>query len=208
MPRESTQPSLWPHLDAADARVATPRTVTRRRSARRRARRATFTCVLWPDVIAFQFVNAPGRPHALPRVTLRVRHLADALTRLDLPAAAANLRALAYPARDAVPPAWVRWGLGDRDGLTSKGARVLERIARLQGAGITANDLMEPDGLGVLRDAWNLVALRAAPCPHPAAWCRDGLVTRDRALTDKGHAVLNALEGLARDLDVPFGSLD
>jgi hypothetical protein len=196
------QPPIWPLSRRA-----------RKRRARARGRRRPHPrkpTPLWPELSAYSYVNAPGRAPARARDTCRARpkHLADALAHLDLPAAAANLRALAYPERDRIPPAWVRWGLADAHGLTSKGARVLEHIARLHAAGISPHDLMHPGGLGVLRQAWNLLALRAAPCPHPAAWRRDGIVTPDRTLTPKGHAILNALEGLARDLDVPFGSLD
>lgn len=198
------QPSIWPIKRRAHKRRARPR-------GRRRPHPRT-PLLLWPELIAYTYVNAPGTPTPDRRETpdrrAHPRHLADALANLELPDAAANLRALAYPERDRIPPAWIQWGLADGDGLTSKGARVLEHITRLHAHGIHPHDLMSPHGLGVLRQAWNLLALRAAPCPHPPAWRREGIVTPDRTLTPKGHAILNALEGLARDLDVPFGSLD
>ena len=197
------QPPIWPIKRPARRRDRAP---ARRRPHPRKP------LLLWPELIAYTYVNAPGTPNPDRRTNPdrreRPRHLADALARLDLPDAAANLRALAYPERDRIPPEWSRWGLADADGLTSKGARVLEHITRLHAHDIHPHDLMDARGLGVLRQAWNLLALRATPCPHPSAWRREGIVTPERTLTPKGHAILNALEGLARDLDVPFGSLD
>ena len=195
------QPPIWPIKRPARRRDRAP---ARRRPHPRKP------LLLWPELIAYTYVNAPGTPteHEHPHDRTPPKHLADALARLNLPHAAANLRALAYPERDRIPPEWSRWGLADANGLTPKGARVLEHITRLHAAGIQPHDLMSPHGLGVLRQAWNLLALRATPCPHPPAWRREGIVTPDRTLTPKGHAILNALEGLARDLDVPFGSLD
>lgn len=201
MARDTRQPRLWA--------TAPARARQRRRGGRRKRPHAPRPMPLCPELSAYSYVNAPGAPaDAPPRGTTPSRHLADALATLDLPNAAPNLRALAYPERDRIPPEWSRWGLADADGLTSKGARVLEHLTRLHAHGIGPHDLMSPDGLGVLRNGWNLLALRAAPCPHPSAWRKEGIVTSDRTLTPKGHAILNALEGLARDLDVPFGSLD
>jgi hypothetical protein len=165
---------------------------------------------LWPEYVVRRPPapprGVPGRARSRTLRNPRVRHLADALALLDLPEAAANLRALAHEDGRA-PAVWIRWGLADEHGVTGKGASVLERVERLRRLGIAPHDLMRDDGLGVLRYAWNLVALRAAACPHPSAWRREGLVDEERRLTSRGAAVLTALEDLAYLLDVPFGSL-
>lgn len=165
---------------------------------------------LWPDLVPVprSRLRPPGRAvHGEHRYHARARHLADALTMLDLPDGAANLRAHDL-APGRIPRAWSAHGIADESGVTSKGARVLEHLERLRALGIDSHDLTDSDGLRVLSLVYILLALRAGPCDHPPPWVDARIVTPDRRLTAKGHGVLDTLSALAFTLDVPLGALD
>lgn len=164
---------------------------------------------LWPDLVpvARARMRPPGRAVTSAARYARPRHLADALTILELPEGATNLRAHdLQPGR--VPRAWKEHGVADETGVTPKGARVLEHLERLRAFRIEALDLTNPHGLQVLARVFILIALRAGPCEHPPAWADARLVTPDQRLTAKGRGVLETLEALAYTIDIPLGALD
>jgi len=165
---------------------------------------------LWPDLVPVQRtrMRPPGRAvHGDTRYRARPKHLADALSILDLPEGAANLRAHDL-APGRIPRAWREQGIADEGGVTAKGARVLEHLERLRAFRIDPHDLVHAEGLRALALVYILLALRAGPCDHPPAWVDARLVTPDHRLTVKGNGVLDTLTALAFTLDVPLGALD